>query len=410
MAEWQPWSKKLSDLTRAIQEDDNDEADSLLASGVDPNAHDGNGRTPLTTALLRNNGYIVQSLLRTGADATICTSDGQTPLQCAVNGGWWGLDALLKAGVDVSAITDPNSTLLSSAVLNDDGGTVDTLLEVGATANTATAKETPLHIVIENYNDGGHGRHILESLLAAGAHTNVLNADGFTPMSLTVYRQSDNPDIREIVQCLLKAGADPNFRDATGTPPMHQAIEMGCDEASLALVEDANADLNATDAEGQTPLMLACMHPISPIYKNLLHVGAVPNVRNVYGSTALHVAVGGKLHKTTEDEVDGDDTEDEVHEAVSLLLEFGADASSPNNDGKTAADLLAGDKKKQSIRVLLLRATTWDRRGWAIMLRKRPVEIGGGLMDGAGGDLSGAVKFLMMVREEGLFRQVVHFL
>lgn len=95
------------------------------------------------------------------------------------------------------------------------------------------------------------------------------------------------------------------------------------------------------------------------------------------------------------------------------MLGAGADASALNGDGKTPADLLLGDEKNTGARLLLLRASAWSHRGWAIMLRKRPVMIGGGHVIGTEGgrvDLSGAIEFLMMVPEDGVFRVVVSFL
>jgi ankyrin repeat protein len=164
----------------------------------------------------------------------------------------------------------------------------------------------------------------------------------------------------ELAVALLKAGADPNARPA-GYSALHAVTwarkpirgdgdppPMGSGNvSSLDIVRQLvahKADLNARLEKGEsgrgrftttgsTPFLLAARASDVPLMKLLLELGVDPKLPNADNSTPLLAAAGvGALG-------DGDEaagTEAEAFEAVSLLLELGADANAVDNNGETA--------------------------------------------------------------------------
>jgi hypothetical protein len=65
-------------LISALQEDDNNRVAQLLRAGVDPNAPDESGRTPLMWAAIRQSAENTKALLEAGADPFAQDADGHT--------------------------------------------------------------------------------------------------------------------------------------------------------------------------------------------------------------------------------------------------------------------------------------------------------------------------------------------
>ena len=94
-------------------------------------------------------------------------------------------------------------------------------------------------------------------------------------------------------------------------------------EAALKLIEQ-KADVNATEADGTTPLHWAVYQNDSELVARLIKAGANVNAMNEYGSTPLAEAADtGNLP------------------IIELLLKGGADPESPNADGQTALMVIA---------------------------------------------------------------------
>ena len=128
-----------------------------------------------------------------------------------------------------------------------------------------------------------------------------------------------------------------NVKDALGRTPLHIAAEKGYVDVVMFLVENG-ADVNLTDANGNTPLIFI-IHKTGnlEIVKRLLTNGAVVNAQNRTGETALmYAAWRGHL------------------EIVQLLLEHSADASLKNRQGDTALTL--AESKEHHTIVQMLRA------------------------------------------------------
>jgi len=95
---------------------------------------------------------------------------------------------------------------------------------------------------------------LLRALIAAGVDVNAAHA-GMTPL-LAATRDSwhGRP---EAVMTLLANGADPRAGDADGNTPLHHAARSS-DPGVAALLRDAAAELDVLNADGITPLGMAC--------------------------------------------------------------------------------------------------------------------------------------------------------
>jgi uncharacterized protein len=119
-------------------------------------------------------------------------------------------------------------------------------------------------------------------------------------------------DAPQMIQQALERGADPNARDAGGQVALFVALRGESLKAAEALMAHPSLDVDAANANGETPLMMAAMRGQLAWVQRLLDRGA--RVRRE-GWTPLHYAAAGPSVPV-----------------VALLLERGAaiDARSPN--------------------------------------------------------------------------------
>jgi ankyrin repeat protein len=128
---------------------------------------------------------------------------------------------------------------------------------------------------------------LLRELIARGVDLNDEHA-GLTPL-LAATRDSwhGRP---EAVMTLLANGADARRADADGNTPLHHAARS-TDPAVAALLLDASASLEALNAEGFSPLGIACAAGNWRLARFLIERGAKPEPKD--GQPALLAAVAG---------------------------------------------------------------------------------------------------------------------
>jgi ankyrin repeat protein len=123
----------------------------------------------------------------------------------------------------------------------------------------------------------------------------------------------------QIVKLLSRA--DPNLCTDTKVSPLHYAISKNQPEIASLLIQ-RNADVNAQDSYGQTPLFRAASlgHCLKLLIDNGAKVFILTkvNARDATGSTPLHFAI-----------------ENEQGDAAIYLLENNADPDIANNEQKT---------------------------------------------------------------------------
>ena len=151
-------------------------------------------------------------------------------------------------------------------------------------------------------------------VLAIGVST--VRADGPTDLFKAI--EIDAP---HLVTRALVAGVDPNVRDGEGQPALYVALRSESWKAVQALLDHPGLKVDAPNASGETPLMMAALRGQVTWMQRLVERGATVNKA---GWAPLHYAASGP-----------------TLEAVEWLLGRGAalDARSPN--GTTALMMAA---------------------------------------------------------------------
>ena len=286
-------------------------------------------------------------------------------------------DALLKAGMS------------ADVRLNDTQETISNVPEVlefdlaGFWSSYHTASRTPLMLAVMSKS-----KAVAEFLMDAGANVNAMDFYGYTPLYfagrakssefalLLIHYGADMPLIyaatandREFAQSLLDRGAQVNSTNARGeTPLFYAARENALDVAELLIEHDA--DVNSKASDGETPLFYAARENALDVAELLIEHGADISVQDTTGWRPLHIAdrrytleVANLLIERGAD-VNGKGYRGETplfgaawynaRNIVELLIERGADISLTNDEGKTALFEAAGGNDSREVAKLLI--------------------------------------------------------
>jgi uncharacterized protein len=122
---------------------------------------------------------------------------------------------------------------------------------------------------------------------------------------------------------------------ALASASLVDAVKSGDKAAAVALIGQ-RADVNATEADGTTPLHWAVHRGDLDLAQRLIRAGAKVNVKNDYGSTPMsEAAILGRA------------------DLLETLLKAGADVESPNADGQTALMIVARTSRVDAARLLI---------------------------------------------------------
>lgn len=251
--------------------------EALLEAGADINVQDSSGRTPLSRAMSNRNPAIIRHMIAAGAEMSnpedwskgllSAASNGQpmpeiielaiangadpnyrdrrgrTALHLLADGN--GTDAaavLVAAGADIEALDRNVNTPFLRAIRARNVPMAEAFIKLGADIEaTGTAGRGALHYVARR---GGHD--MLSWMLAKSTDVNPRDEDENTPLMLV-------PGWAGIsMRLLLDAGADVNASNALGQTPLHFAASSGYIEGVGALVA-AGANPRAIDTEGRAP-------------------------------------------------------------------------------------------------------------------------------------------------------------
>ena len=328
----------------------------LLAHGAEVDARDSMQWTALIWATFSagrpGSGATVRLLLEHGADVHVEGKDGESALSQA---GWVGsadtIRVLLEWGAGSheehlrdafhAAFTDNNQDKvflfieaglkigLAEAVLLQDWDCIHRLL-----AETVSQEEKNTALVIAA---GKSSSDVVRFLLKNDADPNA-SFHGDTALMRAYWYPWG---VREKIEFLLEAGADVNARNAEGETPFTLQNDWGHNAKfrleMMRKMIGCGADVNVHNDRGRTALMNAAYRGETSIVRLLLKHGAQIDLRDKEGRTALLFAV------------------DEGHTmTVRLLLERGADVhASRSTDGSTPLQLSRRWMGKKITQILL---------------------------------------------------------
>ncbi|KAI8663498.1 NACHT-sigma domain-containing protein [Fusarium keratoplasticum] len=280
--------------------------------GINIDARDSDGRTPLSWAAEGGHEAVVRLLLDRGAHTEVPDKESRTPLWRAAEKGH---EAVVRLLLDRGAHTEvPDKE-----------------------------SRTPLWRAAEK----GH-EAVARLLLDRGAHTEAADKGGWTPLLWAAAMGR-----RAVVRLLLDRGAHLEAADLEGRTPLLWAAEKG-HEAVVRLLLDRDAHAEAAEMDGRTPLWWAAAGGHEAIVRLLLDRSAHTEAADLKGQTPLLWAA------------------EKGHEAVArLLLDRDAHTEAADVDGRTPLWWAAAGGHEAVVQLLLDRGAhteAADKGGWTPLL------------------------------------------
>ncbi|MFJ1298887.1 ankyrin repeat domain-containing protein [Pseudomonadota bacterium AL_CKDN230030165-1A_HGKHYDSX7] len=188
-----------------------------------------------------------------------------------------------------------------------------------------------------------------------------------------VYVTNDRADD---LKKLLAQGADPNTRHQTGQPAIMRAVAEGAWGVFDVLAADPRTDLNIENPAGETPLMYLAIAGDTARAEALIARGAQVNRLGwtplAYAASKGNVDTARMLlrHKAMVNAPSGEGRTPLMMAALSgnrdmvqLLLDAGADPTTTDQQGRSAADwALAGKSESLSEELKRIADKTWKER------------------------------------------------
>ncbi|KAK6501938.1 hypothetical protein TWF481_009756 [Arthrobotrys musiformis] len=402
-----------------------DTVELLLERGADIEARSKKGATPLILAASGRRIDVVKLLLENGADIEAKDRNGWTPLIWAaggdpereIPGNADTVELLLENGADIDAKDGDGLTSLMWAVCKEDADMVKLLLEKGAVCladdmggwltllervsfkHQWEPKKYDWGLPIRALRDGGRDldavledgttllgwavqrgfKHLVRPLLENGANPNVANADGRTSLHFAFDFRFLNFSRTEVLSLLLDSGADTEATDCNGETPILLLTRHGdrfpetqfADMLPLLLSRGANA--RAADYDGFTPLFRAVDSPSKGLRRAcelLMENGAETATRIIRGEphSLLYKVISHQLEsyedwREYDPELRRSQAEAAHGDLVNFLLDKGADIEERSKLGPTPLFHALGVGNQIAVSLLLARGARTEVKG-----------------------------------------------
>jgi ankyrin repeat protein len=246
----------------------------MIRAGADVNEAQADGTRPIHWAVYRVDYEVIEALLAKKARANVTNELGATPLAEAVKLGEARIvKMLLDAGSGTEGANEDGQTALMLAIKNGDLAIVRTLVDAGANVNAVekVQDQTPLMWAAAATRNGAE---MVKLLLSKGASVKARAKFTDWPSQITSEPRAQ-------------------YHAYGGLTALLYAARSGCYGCVDAMI-GAGADVNLPTPEGVTPLMIALDNSNNDVAKLLLDRGANPHLWDVYGRTALYIAVDKK--------------------------------------------------------------------------------------------------------------------
>jgi uncharacterized protein len=293
-------------LADAAAKPDIDMVRELIGQHVNVNTPQPDGTTALHWAAHWDDRAMADLLIHAGANPKTTNAYGGTPLaEACTNADPVMIEKLLNAGADANAVSDQGETALMAAARTGSVESVKVLLDHGANANS---KEGWLGQTALMWAVAEHHPAVVDLLIRHGADVNARS-------TIRDEKIRNKWFTANVVSVPPRGGF---------TPLLYAARQNSLESAKLLV--KAGADLNMTDPDGTSALVMAIVngHYDLPIY--LMDHGANPNLADKFGRTALYAAVDMHTLEKSATRPDPKETDKSTSlDVIKAALEHGAD-------------------------------------------------------------------------------------
>ena len=223
----------------------------------------------------KGNIEVVKQHLDAGVDVNAKNSDGESPLlEAAYRGHKNIVELLISKGADVNMKDGLEWTPVKWAAREGHKAIVELLISHGALLNTkdSLTGTSALHLTAFR----GH-KEIVQLLISKGADVNIKAWDARTPID---FAEEENQ--KETANLLRKHGAKTS-EEFKAAESIHDASKYGNVEAVKKHLA-AGVDVNAKDGNGWTPLIPAAANGRKEVVELLIASGADVNVKSAFGT------------------------------------------------------------------------------------------------------------------------------
>jgi len=256
----------------------------LVGARADLTVKDEYGNTALALACDKKLSEVALAILNVpGVMIDAKDSNGITPLIFASKQNIISVvAALLGKGADINAVTNRGSTALYLACSHSHAATALHLIDNGADVNAGSVKPLSAPAV-----DTAPMAAVKAALLARGAITDEAATDLGEELLAAIR-------VKNVTECLRLVGAraDLAVKDEIGNAALALACGYELSEVALAILAVSGVEIDARNNNGQTPLMFASAHGLTPVVTALLGKGADINAADNDGCTALYFTCG----------------------------------------------------------------------------------------------------------------------
>lgn len=312
-------------LTHAVKKGMRELFAALLKTGADVNVADERGNTPLHYAARSNRAYFVRDLIAAVADIEARNNDNLTPLMLTVRyRRYAAAECLLANAADRYAKGSKYNETVREMCTRYHCDIKNNKLIKKAWNEEASKDLTPYRF----YRAAKSGNLAkIRQLKQQGLDINAQDRRGETALHYGYYDAA-------VIELLVHAGADMYVETyTTEWEQPYTAAMMAAEQEDLEQLKkflDCGYDVNYQNAPGTTLLMYCAGLDWPHGVQLMLEYGANPSIKDKDGRTALFYATS--YHIVCYDE------------SIDYLLEYGADINAVDNEGNTAL-LAIADKE-----------------------------------------------------------------